>query len=84
MAIKPKTDTFQIRIDPELLELFRQQCADRDLVPSALIRQFIKNQSEHWAKQAPQAVSKPSPGESATQPKKTAPRAVKSTRKGVH
>lgn len=84
MAIKPKTATFQIRIDPDLLERFQAQCADREVIPSDLVRKFIRGQSDHWAKQAAEAARKTGQGVGATQPEKTAVSPVKTSGKGVH
>jgi hypothetical protein len=83
MAIKPKTATLQIRIDPDLLERFQSFSADRELVPSELVRRWIRMQVEDWEKQASRASAIQSKGVGATQPEKIAPRAGKRAR-GVH
>lgn len=51
MSIKPKKAVFQIRIDPDLLALFQEQCAARLHVTSQVVRQLISNQSELWFRQ---------------------------------
>ena len=48
MAIKPKDAVFQMRIDEQLLQDFKTHCAHADLVPSALVRQWIRG----WTDQA--------------------------------
>lgn len=43
MALKPKTGSLRIRIDPDLLELFRVLCERRGMTVSEGVRRFMED-----------------------------------------
>lgn len=55
MSLKPKSAVLQIRLDPDLLELFQAQCADRHYTVSDVIRRMIIGRSEAWTLDAKKA-----------------------------
>lgn len=61
MALKPKSGSLRIRIDPELLEAFRSICARRGMTVSDGLRRFMEDRvgmAYHSAKQSQGGVEK--------------------------
>lgn len=87
MALKPKTAVLQIRLDPELLSLFQQQCTDRAYTTSEVVRRLIIGRSNDWSKADARSeeerlnrlsrLSKHIPTSAPTAPEKNAPSPVK-------